>query len=85
MGDSGAIEAVLVNTNQVERSCLVDLMIKKLHFVFVGISTNAFSFRIYVFFLLQFYKWFTDLESAMKSEVSDSEVKNGGIYYLVCV
>lgn len=23
---------------------------------------------------LQFYKWFTDLESAMKSEVSDSHV-----------
>uniref|UniRef100_A0A0D3AQB9 Conserved oligomeric Golgi complex subunit 3 n=1 Tax=Brassica oleracea var. oleracea TaxID=109376 RepID=A0A0D3AQB9_BRAOL len=37
LGDSGVIEAVLVNTNQ-------------------------------------FYKWFTDLESAMKSEVSDSHV-----------
>lgn len=35
-GDSGEIEAVLVNTNQVERPCLADLMIKKLHFVFCG-------------------------------------------------
>ncbi|WZZ68928.1 hypothetical protein YC2023_080298 [Brassica napus] len=45
LGDSGAIEAVLVNTNQ-------------------------------------FYKWFTDLESAMKSEVSDSETEEKYRHYV---
>lgn len=36
-------------------------------------SANASLFRR-VLLLLQFYKWFTDLELAMKSEVSDSHV-----------
>lgn len=67
--DSGAIEAVMVNTNQVGTLSSdfsgFNSLVRFFVFIFVFFPT------LLLFSLVQFYKWFTDLESAMKSEVCD--------------